>query len=92
MVSSKVELHQQYGERLAVIGMDAQEDSDVVRSFADKRGMSYLHLISDAKTLQAYGVRGHPFTVLITPGGRMFRTYVGYTDKATLERGVRELL
>lgn len=54
--------------------------------------MSYLHLISDADTLQAYGVRGHPFTVLITPGGQMFRVYVGYTGKATLEQGVRELL
>lgn len=92
MVSSTVELHEQYGDRLAVIGMDVQEDPDVVRSFVDEQGMRYLHLISDADTLQNYGVRGHPMTVLITPGGQVFRVYSGYTEKAALEQGVRALL
>lgn len=35
MVSSTAEQHEQYGERLAVIGMDVLEDPDVVRSFVD---------------------------------------------------------
>ena len=92
MVSSTVELHEQYGDRLAVIGMDVQEDPAVIRSFVAEHGMSYLHLISDVETLQAYGVRGHPMTVLITPGGQVFRVYSGYTDKEVLEQDVRTLL
>jgi uncharacterized protein YyaL (SSP411 family) len=92
MVSSIVELDQQYGDRLVVIGVDAAESPDVVRAFVDKQGMTYLNLIGDEEMLQAYRLRGHPYTVLITPEGQVFRSYLGYTDKATVEGSVRALL
>ena len=92
MVSSIVELDQQYGDRLVVIGVDAAESPDVVRSFVDKHGMTYLNLVGDAEMLQAYRLRGHPLTMLITPEGQVFRSYLGYTDKATIEGSVRALL
>ena len=92
MVSSIVELDQQYGDQLAVIGIDADESPDVVQSFVEKHGLTYLNLVSDVKTLQAYRLRAHPFTVLITPEGRVFRSHLGYIDKETLERDVRALL
>jgi hypothetical protein len=92
MVSSIVELDQQYGNQLVVIGIDAQESPDVVRSFVEEHGITYLNLIADAETMRAYQLQGHPFIVLTTPEGRVFRTYLGYTDKAALERDVRALL
>ena len=69
MVSSTVELHQRSGDRLVIIGIDAAEDPEVVRSFADEHDMTYINLIGDMETLWAYRVRGHPFTVLITADG-----------------------
>ena len=92
MVSSTIELHQQYGEQLMVIGLDVQESPEVVRPFVAKQGMSYLNLIADAPTLQRYGVRAHPMTVLITARGEVFSGYMGYLDKASIERDVRALL
>ncbi|HID61268.1 MAG TPA: hypothetical protein EYP49_00760 [Anaerolineae bacterium] len=87
-----VELQRQYGERLVVIGLNALESPEVVRPFVAEHGMSYLNLIADAPTLQRYGVRAHPLTVLITARGEVFNGYLGYADQATLERGVRALL
>lgn len=92
MVSSTVELHQQYGDRLIVIGLDVLENPEVVQPFAAEHGMTYLNLIADAPTLQRYGVRAHPLTVLITARGEVFNGYMGYTDKASIERDVRALL
>lgn len=92
MVSSINELDHQYGDRLVVIGIDADEAPDVVRSFVDEHDMGYLNLIGDAETLQAYALRGHPFSVLIAPDGQVFRSYMGYTDRAAVEEGVRALL
>jgi hypothetical protein len=92
MVSSIVELDQQYGDQLVVIGIDSQESRQVVRSFVEEHNMTYLNLIADAKTLRAYHLEGHPFTVLVTPEGRAYRVYMGYTDKAALESSVRALL
>ncbi len=92
MVSSLIELDQQYGDRLVVIGVDAAESPDVVRAFVGKQGMTYLNLIGDEETLQAYRLRGHPLTMLITPQGQVFRAYLGYTDKASIEGDVRALL
>jgi len=72
--------------------MNALEEPDAVRAFTDEQGMSYLNLIADEETLGAYGVRGHPFTVLISPDGLLAQTFVGYVDGETLEAGVRTLL
>ena len=92
MVSSTVELHQQYGDQLVVIGLDVQESPEVVRPFVAEHGMTYLNLMADAPTLQRYRVRAHPLTVLITARGEVFNSYMGYTDKAPIERDVRALL
>ena len=92
MVSSIVELDQQYGDQLVVIGIDDGETPGTVRAFADEQGITYLNLIGDAKTFRDYRLRAHPYTVLITAEGQVFRTYRGYTEKEPLERDVRALL
>ncbi len=86
------ELHRQYGDRLVIIGLNALESPEVVRPFVAEHDMTYLNLIADELTLQRYGVRAHPLTVLITARGEMFSGYTGYTDKASLEADVRTLL
>ena len=92
MVSSLIELDQQYGDQLVIIGIDDGETPEVIRSFVDENGITYLNLLGDAKTFQDYRVRGHPLTVLITSEGQLFRSLLGYTDKAVLEPDIRALL
>jgi hypothetical protein len=72
--------------------LDVLESPEVVRPFVAEQGMTYLNLIADAPTLQRYGVRAHPLTVLITARGEVFNGYMGYTDKTPLERDLRALL
>jgi hypothetical protein len=91
-VSSIVELDQQYGDQLMVIGIDADESPAIVRAFVDEHDVTYLNLIAGRETMLAYRLRAHPFTVLITAEGQVFRTYRGYTEKEALERDVRALL
>ncbi len=92
MVSSIVELDQQYGGQLVVIGIDADESPGMVQAFVDEHDVTYLNLIAGRETMLAYRLRAHPFTLLITPEGQVFRSYVGYTEKEALERDVRTLL
>jgi hypothetical protein len=92
MVSSIIELDQQYGDQFVIVGLDADESPDVVRAFVDEYDATYLNLVADAETLRAYRLLAHPFTVLVTGEGRVFRTYLGYTDKDVLEGDVRTLL
>jgi hypothetical protein len=92
MVSSTVEIQELYGNELAVIGMDADEDPEVVRTFTAEHGMAYLNLIADEATLRTYRVLGHPFTVLITPEGNVFSTYVGYMTAEVLDAKIQALL
>ena len=92
MVSSIAELHQEYGERLVVIGVDAQESPDVVRSFVEAHDLQYLNLIANGETLRAYGLRGHPVTVFVERHGRIYRSYLGYTEKEVLEADGRALI
>ncbi len=92
MVSSLIELDQQYGDQLVIIGIDDSETPEVIRSFVDEHGMTYLNLIGEAKVFRDYQVQGHPFTALITSEGQMFRSYLGYTDKAVIEPDIRALL
>ena len=92
MVSSIVELDQQYGDQLVIIGIDDGEKPSVVQAFADEQGITYLNLIGDVETFRAYRLRAHPYTVLIDAEGQVFRTYRGYTDKDILENDIRDLL
>jgi hypothetical protein len=92
MVSSIIELDRQYRDQLAVIGIDADESPAVVRAFVDEHDLAYLNLIAGRETLLDYRVQAHPFTLLITSEGQIYRTYLGYTDKAVMEEDIRTLL
>jgi hypothetical protein len=92
MVSSINELHEQFGPQLAVVGVDANESLEAVRAFVDEHELGYLNLVADLETLRAYGVRSHPLTLLLGPGRQVFSGYLGYTEKATLERDILSLL
>ena len=88
-----VELQDQYGAQgLAIIAIDAGETAEVVLPFVEKHGLNYLNLLGDEKVLQAYRLRGHPLTVLVTPQGTIYTQYLGWRPKEDVEQGVRALL
>jgi len=63
-------LHQRYGDRLAVVGVDRLEAAPAVLEFRDRFGLTYpLLLDRDGAVGDRYGVRGLPETWLIDADG-----------------------
>ncbi len=88
-----VEFQDQYGDQnLVIIAINAGETTEVVRAFAEQYELNYLNLLGDAPVMQAYNLRGHPLTVLVTPQGTIYKQYLGWRPKQDVEQGVQALL
>jgi len=60
------------GEGLAVVGVNLGEDGETVRRFAERFGVQFpLLLDREGRSLEHFGLRGHPNTVLIDRKGRL---------------------
>ncbi len=93
MVSSLVELQDRYGaEGLVIVGIDVGEEAEWVKIFIEERGINYMNLMADEKVLRDYQLRAHPLTVLVTPQGEIFNSYLGAVGKEVLEKDIEALL
>lgn len=94
MVSSLVELQDRYrDEGLVIIGIDVgDEEAEWVKIFTEERGVNYINLMADRKVVREYQIRAHPFTVLVTPQGAIFTSYLGAVEKEVLEKDIKALL
>jgi len=88
-----VELQDEYESRgLVVIGIDVDEEPEVVRSFVEERGINYINLLGDVKVFRDYRLTAHPQTVLIAPRGEIHNVYIGTVSKEILEKDIETLL
>lgn len=88
-----VELQDEYESKgLVVIGIDVDEEPEVVRSFVEERGIDYINLLGDVKVFRDYRLTAHPHTVLITPQGEIHNVYIGLVSKEVLEEDIETLL
>ncbi len=88
-----VEFQEQYEDQgLVVIGINADEQAEVVRDFVEQNSVNYLNLLGDVDVMRAYRVTAHPLIVLVTPQGAIHEQYLGWREKQVLEQGVQALL
>lgn len=88
-----VELQDEYESRgLIVIGIDVDEEPEVVSAFVEERGIDYINLMGDVKVFRDYRLTAHPHTVLVTPQGEIHNVYIGLTSKEVLEKDIEVLL
>lgn len=88
-----VELQNEYESKgLVVIGIDVDEEPEVVRSFVEERGIDYLNLLGDVKVFRDYRLTAHPYTALVTPRGEIQNVYIGLVSKEILEKDIETLL
>ncbi len=88
-----VELQEEYESKgLVVIGIDVEEEPEVVRSFLEERGINYLNLLGDVKVFRDYRLTAHPHTALVTSQGEIHNTYIGLVSKEALEKDIEALL
>ena len=75
-------LHRRFGAQgLAVIGINAREDRETVRHYAQQLGLSFPLVLDPGGTINAtYGVIGLPTTVVVGRDGRAVGLAVGPRD------------
>lgn len=91
-----VKLQEEYGERLAVVGMLVLDPVDAeTRPFVEKFKMNYpvLNANDRVDVEDAYGpMWGLPTSVLVGADGRVVARYSGPRTKAQFERDIKPLL
>ena len=69
------------GKGLAVVGVSLGEDGEAVRRFAERLGVQFpLLLDREGRSLERFGLRGHPNTVLIDRRGQLVGLVRGERD------------
>ncbi|MGZ4786109.1 MAG: TlpA family protein disulfide reductase, partial [Acidimicrobiales bacterium] len=83
--------HQQYGDRVAFLGIDTQESIEAGRPFATQVGVTY-DLASDPKAAMAAAFRTSvlPTTVLIRADGTIARIHSGAASADELQNWIEQ--
>lgn len=86
-------LHQQLGDRVAVVGINHQDGRGDALALLDETGVTYPSAHDPAgEVAQAYGLYGMPTTVFISATGERLATRTGEMHADELERTVHDLL
>ena len=85
-------LYRKYKDRgLAVVGIAADSDAQVVARFGKKLGITYPLLVN-GMDVQPYGVEGLPTTILVDRGGIIRKKVVGFEYTSVIESDLRQIL
>ncbi len=90
-----IEIQKEYKDKgLVILGISIDSAGiNKIKSFVKKIGINYPVLISDQKTVSAYGgIRGIPTTFIINSKGYITAKHVGYLSKKDLENAIKPLL
>jgi thiol-disulfide isomerase/thioredoxin len=91
-------LHQQYGDRLTILGLDVGPFTglgsvDQGKALIAELGITYpTASTQDTTVVGRYNVLGMPTTVFITNTGKVFRTWTGYLSKAQMDDLLQRLI
>jgi thiol-disulfide isomerase/thioredoxin len=86
--------HQQYGERVVVMGIDLEESKETVAAFLAGRGITYSILLDQngGITNGLYQVQGLPTSLFIGADGLVSARHVGPLTEADIDRYLAPLL
>jgi len=90
-----VELQQQYGDKLAIVGFSVDDTAEQAKAFAAEYKMNYPILLGEGREdLQdAYGpIWGIPASFLISRDGLVCRKHLGIAPKSVFEKEIVALL
>mgnify|MGYP001203680827 CR=1 FL=1 len=84
--------HREYGDRVAVVGIDMREPPSVARGFAEEYELTYPILLDrDGRVARLYRVRGVPETWVLDADGVARYHLIGPVDFARLEEVITSL-
>ena len=74
-----------YADRLALLAVNCGEDEQTVKSFLDKNGYAFpVALDTEGEISQLYPTDGIPYTLIISPDGKVSSIQVGAGDAETM--------
>ena len=94
-IPSLVELQQQYGDRLVVLGVSIDDPLNKLKPYATEMHMNYPVLVGkDRQDVQdAYGpLWGIPVSVFVDRDGKIWKRHSGIASKDQFEREIKALL
>jgi thiol-disulfide isomerase/thioredoxin len=90
-----VELQQQFGDDLVIVGYSVDDTADKARAFAQEYKINYPVLLGEGRedVQEAFGpIYGIPASFLIARDGRVCKRHMGIAPKAVFEKEIRSLL
>jgi thiol-disulfide isomerase/thioredoxin len=94
-IPSLVELQQQYGEDLVVLGFSVDDTPDKMKLYAAQYKINYPLLVGNGRedVQNAYGpLWGIPVSVIIDREGKIAKKHSGIASKEQFEREIKRLL
>jgi thiol-disulfide isomerase/thioredoxin len=94
-IPSLVELQQQYGKDLVVLGVSIDDPVDKLKPYASEMKMNYPVLVGDGRddVQEAYGpLWGIPVSVFVDRDGKIAKKHSGIASKEQFEREIKALL
>ncbi len=83
---------ERYGENVAIVGVDLEEDPALVRQFVDELGITFPILLDEEGTVsERFNVRGLPTTFFIDRDGVIRQIYPGQLHSAILAEGILDI-
>lgn len=87
------EAHSAYGDRVAFIGIDYNDNQPGARQFIDEFDLPFPHYFDfPGEVIADLGGFGVPRTYFFAPGGELVSTHNGVIDEQTLALQIDELL
>ncbi|GAB4579430.1 MAG: hypothetical protein Fur0022_21680 [Anaerolineales bacterium] len=84
--------HQQYPEKLAVVGIDFDEPKENVAAFVKEFELTFTILLDPGGEIQnAYRVRGYPTTVFLDEDGIVQIVHIGIMSETQLDAYLQEM-
>lgn len=88
-----IDLYDEYKNKgLEVIGISLDRNRERIRTFAKAWRINYPITLADSRVTEYYGIVSIPTTLVINRKGEIYRRYVGYRDRAVLEKDIENLL
>jgi thiol-disulfide isomerase/thioredoxin len=94
-IPSLVELQNEYGDDLVVLGFSVDDTVEKMRPYAAEYGINYPLLVGNGRedVQEAFGpLYGIPVSVIIDRDGRIAKKHSGIATKAQFEREIKALL
>jgi len=94
-IPSLVELQQQYGKDLVILGVSVDDPVEKMRPYAAQYKINYPLLVGDGRedVQDAFGpLAGIPVSVIIGRDGRIAKKHSGIATKSQFEREIKALL